>query len=121
MLFRRKSLLYKSVYDTFYEFVIERNEDKCISCRVCERQCSYGAHGYDPKTDKMTEDHSLCVNCHRCEALCPTDALKIENNPGNFKTNAIWGPYYIKNIYKQASTGGVLLTGMGNDKPYPIY
>ncbi len=114
-------MLFESPYDTYSEFTIERDEDKCISCRVCERQCSYNAHIYDPETDTMISDSAKCVDCHRCEALCPTDAISIRENPTDFKTNASWTPYYIKNVYKQASTGGVLLTGMGNDKPYPIY
>lgn len=114
-------MLYEAPYDTFSEFVIERDDDKCISCRVCERQCSYDAHIYDPDTDSMTEDSSKCVNCHRCEALCPTGAITIRENPRDFKANASWTEYYIKNLYKQAGSGGILLTGMGNDKPYPIY
>ncbi len=114
-------MLYKAPYDTFSDFVIERDKDLCINCRVCERQCSYKAHVYDPETDSMKEDNPQCVDCHRCEALCPTGALSIRENPRNFKANASWTPYYIKNLYKQASTGGILLTGMGNDKPYRIY
>jgi glutamate synthase domain-containing protein 2 len=114
-------LLYKAPYDTFSDFIIDRDKDLCINCRVCERQCSYKAHVYDPETDSMKEDNPKCVDCHRCEALCPTGALSIRENPRNFKANASWTPYYIKNLYKQASTGGVLLTGMGNDKPYRIY
>jgi len=114
-------LLYKAPYDTFSDFVIVRDKDLCINCRVCERQCSYKAHVYDPETDSMKEDNAKCVDCHRCEALCPTGALSIRENPRNFKANASWTSYHIKNLYKQASTGGVLLTGMGNDKPYPIY
>ncbi len=114
-------MLYKAPYDTFSDFVIDRDKDLCINCRVCERQCSYNAHIYDPETDSMKEDNPKCVDCHRCEALCPTGALSIKENPRNFKANASWTPYYIKNLYKQASTGGILLTGMGNDKPYRIY
>jgi glutamate synthase domain-containing protein 2 len=114
-------LLYKAPYDTFSDFIIVRDKDLCINCRVCERQCSYKAHEYDPETDSMKEDNSKCVDCHRCEALCPTGALSIRENPRNFKANASWTAYHIKNLYKQASTGGILLTGMGNDKPYRIY
>jgi glutamate synthase domain-containing protein 2 len=42
-------------------------------------------------------------------------------NPLEFRENYQWTARAIKDIYKQAETGGILLTGMGNDKPYPIY
>jgi len=42
-------------------------------------------------------------------------------NPLEFRENYQWTTRAIKDIYKQAETGGILLTGMGNDKPYPIY
>jgi len=66
-------------------------------------------------------DDSKCVNCHRCVVLCPTRALTIRRNPLEFKENALWTASAIREIYKQAETGGILLTGMGNDRPYPVY
>jgi len=96
-------------------------KNKCIQCRVCVRQCSYEVHEYDERYDEMAADSTRCVGCHRCEAFCPTGALTIRKNPSDFRDNALWTPWFIKNIYKQAETGGVLLTGMGNPYPYPVY
>jgi len=45
----------------------------------------------------------------------------VKENPLEFRFNANRTPLSIKNIYKQCETGGVLLTGMGNDRPFPIY
>lgn len=103
------------------EFKIARNDDMCIRCAVCERQCGFGAHTYDADDDEIVSDSSKCVGCHRCVTLCPTNAVNIVRNPLHFKTNANWTGQVIKDIYKQAETGGVLLTGMGSPKPYPIY
>ena len=103
------------------EFIVERNYDRCIGCQVCVRQCANHVHVYDEEEDKVTADESKCVNCHRCVALCPTRALTIRKNPLEFKENYNWTATAIREIYKQAETGGILLTGMGNDKPYPIY
>lgn len=69
----------------------------------------------------MFADESKCVDCHRCVSLCPTHALKIKKNECEFRENANWQPEYIKEVYKQANTGGVLLSSMGNPKPMPVY
>lgn len=103
------------------EFVIERDAEKCISCQSCVRMCSNDAHSYDYEGDGISSDNIECVGCHFCETLCPTDAIVIKRNPSEFKLNANWDANVIKNITKQAETGGMILTGMGCDKPYPIY
>ena len=103
------------------EFIIERNDEKCIACQACVRMCSNDSHSYDAQADKVSSDSEKCVGCHFCEGICPTGALTIRRNPSEFKLNSNWDAQAIKNITKQAETGGVLLTGMGSDKPYPIY
>ncbi len=103
------------------EFIIERDDEKCISCQACVRMCANDVHSYDPVTDTVSSDSGKCVGCHFCETLCPTGAILIKRNPSEFKRNANWNVVAVKNITKQAETGGVLLTGMGCDKPYPIY
>jgi glutamate synthase domain-containing protein 2 len=103
------------------EFLIERDQDVCIACQVCVRQCANDGHTYDPEDDTVTSDSDQCVGCHRCITLCPTRAIRIEKNPVHFKENANWTGRAIGDIYKQAETGGVILTGMGCDRPYPVY
>ncbi len=107
-------MLYKSFVDSFSDYIIDRNEDKCILCRICERQCSYEAHGFDKKNSVMTKQDHKCICCRRCEAMCPTGAISIRENPSQFKRNSNWTASHRKNIYKQAETGGILLVGMGN-------
>lgn len=102
------------------EVKIERDKDRCIECQVCVRQCAFEVH-------KVSEDGSICsddekcVACERCVTLCPTKALTIKEYEHYVKDNANWTASVQRNIWKQAETGGVLLTGMGNPKPYPIY
>jgi len=102
-------------------FLIERNRDRCINCQVCVRQCAFEAHSWDAEEERVVSDDMKCVNCHRCVTFCPTHALSIRRFPLEFRENANWTANAIKAIYKQAETGGILLTGMGNDQPYPIY
>ena len=103
------------------EFDVVRNDSRCIACRVCERQCANGVHSYLPEKGLMLSDETKCVNCQRCVSLCPTRALKIVKNECVLRENANWTNDTIKEIYKQANSGGVLLSSMGNPKPLPVY
>lgn len=102
-------------------FMVERNRDRCIDCQVCVRQCANEVHYYDIEEERVYSDEMECVNCHRCVVMCPTRALTVRRFPLEFRANANWTEEAIKSIYVQAETGGILLTGMGNDRPYPIY
>ena len=103
------------------EFEVIRREDRCIACRVCERQCANEVHAYSEEYGKMVSDESKCVNCQRCVSLCPTRALKIVKSDCTLRENANWQSDTIREIYKQANSGGVLLSSMGNPKPLPVY
>ena len=103
------------------EFEVVRNDARCIRCRVCERQCANEVHTYDEEGHVILSDDAKCVNCQRCVSLCPTRALKIVKSDCTFRENANWQPDTIREIYKQANSGGVLLSSMGNPKPLPVY
>ncbi|MGA1845251.1 MAG: glutamate synthase-related protein [bacterium] len=103
------------------DFVVDRDLDRCINCQVCCRMCAFDAHRFDPDTQQVSTDSTKCVGCHFCESFCPTDALVIRKNPSDVRTNTNWQQDVILGITRQADTGGVLLTGMGCDRPYPIY
>lgn len=114
-------MLFQPINKNYHEFCIERDKDLCINCKVCVRQCSYEAHYWDDVRQKVMHDNTKCIGCHRCEALCPTAALKIKLNESDFRPNALWRPVFLRNIYKQADTGAVLLSGMGNPNDIPSY
>ncbi len=105
----------------FPDFIIERDPERCINCRICVKECSYGAHIWNAKKKELSEDHTKCVGCHRCEAMCPTRAIVIRRNPSDFREHAVWTPWFIKNVYKQADQGGVLLTSTGCTIPFRSY
>ena len=102
-------------------FEVVRNPDRCIKCRVCERQCANEVHHYDPDLDRMVSDETNCVDCQRCVTLCPTRALKIRKNENEFRENGNWSQQVMDEVYKQADSGGVLLSAMGNPREYPVY
>ncbi len=110
-----------SIEFIYPEFEVIRNADRCISCRACERQCANEAHSYDEKLKIIKCDDSKCVNCQRCVSFCPVRALKIIKSNCTLCGNANWPAQTMKEIYKQANSGGVLLSSMGNPKPLPVY
>ena len=103
------------------EFEVVRNQSRCISCRVCERQCANEVHRFDTDLGVMLSDETKCVNCQRCVSLCPTHALKIVKSDCCLRENANWSDQTIKEVYKQANSGGFPLSSMGNPKPLPVY
>ncbi len=103
------------------DYEVIRNFDKCTTCRICEHQCANEVHKYLEDAQKMICDDAKCVNCQRCVSLCPTRALKIVKSDNTYKENNNWSAKTINEIYRQASTGGVLLSSMGNPENYPSY
>jgi glutamate synthase domain-containing protein 2 len=103
------------------KFKVIRDKDRCIQCQVCVNQCSFDTHYYDPEDDEVRSREENCTGCQRCVTFCPTNALEIAYNPPEYRSNYNWRPEAIEDITKQAETGGVLLTGMGDDKTQRIY
>ena len=103
------------------KFIVERDSSRCIQCQVCVNQCTFDVYSYDAEDDEVRSREENCVGCHRCVVFCPTNALTIRRNPLDYRENYNWCPEVIEDIIKQSETGGVLLTGMGNDKSYRIY
>ena len=101
-------------------FDVIRDKDRCIKCQACARQCANEVHRYDADLDMMISDSQQCVDCQRCVCICPTGALKIVDNPNKFRNNSNWSQQIMTEVYKQAETGGVLLSAMGNPKEYPV-
>ena len=103
------------------EFDILRDLRRCTGCRACERQCANGVYRFDKIAGVLLSDETKCVNCQRCVVYCPTRALKIAKNENTLRENANWPSDTVNEIYKQAQSGGVLLSSMGNPKPLPVY
>jgi glutamate synthase domain-containing protein 2 len=103
------------------EFQIIRDKDRCIKCGACVRQCSYEVHVSDKDTGELYTNDINCVACHRCTSICPTRTLTVKKNESAYRESANWTSDYINQIFRQAETGGVLLSGMSNPQPYPIY
>ncbi len=102
-------------------YKVLRDREQCVECGVCERSCSNEVHHVDEELGCVTADHMKCVNCQRCVVMCPTHAIAITKWPQVDSGSANWTLGYMQDIAKQAQTGAVLLSSMGNPEPYPIY
>lgn len=103
-------------------FAVLRDRELCVNCRICEQQCAFGVHKKDEKTGRMQANAALCVDCQRCVACCPTGALQIRPSENVFRPHVGWSQDARQEIYRQAATGGVLLSSMGSSqKEVPCY
>lgn len=103
------------------EFEIIRNPDKCIKCRACERQCANEVHIYDEEFGKMIAHDEKCVDCQRCVSICPANAIKVRRNENEFRKSSNYTQQLMIENYRQADTGSVLLSSMGNPQDFPVY
>ncbi|MCI8623425.1 MAG: FMN-binding glutamate synthase family protein [Provencibacterium sp.] len=103
------------------EFTLRRDDSRCTRCRICERQCANGVTRYDEKSGRMVSDERSCVNCQRCIACCPVRAIQIVKSENTMRENDNWSSCCIRSLYRQAGSGGVLLSSMGNPEHYPVY
>ena len=102
-------------------YKVLRDAELCVQCGACERSCANEVHKVDEELGRVTADHRACVNCQRCVIMCPVGALAIAQWPqvGNGSNN--WTLAAMQDVAKQAQTGAVLLSSMGNPDPHPIY
>jgi len=97
------------------EFRVKIDYDKCHKCGRCVQQCGWGVYDFNERPIPHDEK---CRACHRCVTYCPAHCITIEKNTLAFRDNDNWSADARKAVWKQAETGGVLLTSMGNPRPY---
>ncbi|NOH03090.1 MAG: 4Fe-4S binding protein [Chloroflexi bacterium] len=52
--------------------------EACNGCRLCMRQCQYGAIRYSSNHKKVTIDPTACYGCGVCRAVCKKDAIVLQ-------------------------------------------
>lgn len=100
------------------EFHVVIDREACLQCGRCVHQCGWNVYSWDRALERPVPNHSRCVACHRCVTFCPAGAITVKKNELAFKHSENMPPELLKAVWKQAETGGVLLTGMGNDRAY---
>jgi ferredoxin len=59
------------------EWVAAVSMDECNGCRLCMRQCQYGAIRYSSNNKKVLIDPTACYGCGVCRASCNKDAITL--------------------------------------------
>lgn len=60
------------------EWVAEVSADECNGCRLCMRQCQYGAIRYSSTNKKVSIDAGACYGCGVCRAVCKKEAIRLQ-------------------------------------------
>ncbi len=94
------------------------DQQKCLRCQKCVRGCGFGALRF---TDEVVPSAPQCAQCHYCVKICPVGAINVVASPLAYRSNRHWQPQDLQNIWRQAQSGGMILTGAGNDKEYINY
>lgn len=72
------NLVYKIFYTFFTHFMVKDVEvdfDKCVHCRICERNCPMKAITVSKDKVKINRH---CLLCQRCMSSCPKSAFKYK-------------------------------------------
>jgi ferredoxin len=66
------------------------NPDECNGCKICIRQCQFGAIRYSSTNKKVLIDPRACYGCGVCRAACHRDAIEIHARKEDPIAARIW-------------------------------
>ena len=72
------------------EAIAEVDLDACNGCKVCIRQCQFGAMRYSATNKKVTVDARACYGCGVCRSACHHDAIHMTSRQSDPVAAAIW-------------------------------
>ena len=103
------------------EFEVIRDRDRCIACRVCERQCANEVHRYDPDRKKDAGGREQVRQLPPVRVPVPhPGAEDRQDRPHLPGERQLVRPGHRGGL-PPGGSGGVLLSSMGNPKEYPVY
>lgn len=97
-------------------------EEGCLRCAVCVKtKCVYGVYENRGLHARQMIDSidNQCMNCLRCVQSCPGELIHKSVNP-EFKAmgDSHWTPNIIANLWMQAKTGKIPVSGAGYPGPF---
>ncbi len=67
------------VYTPATRGMVENEIEKCIFCRLCERNCPTDAIAVSKEKKEWQIDSLKCCTCRRCVEVCPVKCLSMKN------------------------------------------
>ena len=58
---------------------VENEIERCIFCRLCEKNCPTKALAVSKEKNEWEIDSLKCCLCRRCVEVCPVKCLSMEN------------------------------------------
>jgi len=97
-------------------------EEGCLKCARCvKKECVYKVYEKRALDTRQMIDSvdSVCQDCFRCVQNCPGRLISKELNPA-YKAigNGYWSPDILTNIWFQAETGRIPVSGGGYGGPF---
>jgi ferredoxin len=90
-------MAYRITYERRYfqnmfrgEHVAKVDPEACNGCKVCIRQCQFGAMRYSAATKKVLVDPRACFGCGVCRAGCHKDAISMHARSQDPIASQIW-------------------------------
>ena len=99
------------------EYKVNIDFGTCDVCKGCVTQCTFDTFTHNEISNKIEIDNQKCVNCHRCMVFCHKKSITVIPTPVEHKYNASWTKESVRSVMRQSEVGGIILVGMGCDKP----
>ncbi len=97
--------------------------DLCDGCGQCAVECTFNEIKMVPHGNKTipVANRLACGACHRCDIMCPRQAIRIVEDPLVTRPHGVWSSSHIQRAHLQAASGSVALTGFGAETALPIF
>jgi formate hydrogenlyase subunit 6/NADH:ubiquinone oxidoreductase subunit I len=69
----------KRMYTPATRGKVENEIERCIFCRMCERNCPTSALSVSKERNEWEIDSLKCCQCRRCVEVCPVKCLSMDN------------------------------------------